>query len=514
MVAHDAVRNANQYRRTHGRSPRERDDAFLWIAICDSDVGRVRNIEAVVARIGLRVAGVAQGLDETTYAVGCSVAVVAVTLSDGAPRASCLEAISRLKRGGVIVIAYANEVNSWPIGVRCRVLLAGAKHLLDATAPMFEDLLSAALAAETAALGRRDAETKELRALARKHGIVGDSSAMLEVTRQVVRFSKLSNLPVMIVGESGTGKELVASAICALDPKRRGYPLISVNCAAIAASLAESELFGNVKGAFTGAISPRKGYFLAAHHGTLFLDEIGELNFDLQAKLLRVLEEKQVWQVGADQPMPADVRVIAATNRDIPALTKANLFREDLFYRLNILAIDIAPLRERSEDLRPLAEHFLATAALADETASRNLNAELIDALALLPLYGNARELRNLVVLAAARKVGDGAIGLSDLPPDLWRELSRAEAVAAAHPAPDRSAPAAEHEAAALRIAQQHDWKLSECLAHCEREIIEAAMQQVHYNQSQAARLLGLTPRSIYNKLHKYHLSGRAVPVS
>jgi DNA-binding NtrC family response regulator len=210
------------------------------------------------------------------------------------------------------------------------------------------------------------------------------------------------------------------------------------------------------------------------------------------------------------------VRVIAATNRNIPALIKAQRFREDLFYRLNTLAIGIAPLRERPEDLRPLAEHFLAAAALAGETASRTLYAELIDALALLPLYGNARELRNLVVRAAARKVGGGTLGLNDLPPDLWHELSCSEGVAAPNAAPERPVPATEIEGVdfPVRIAQQHGWKLSACLAHCEREIVEAAMRQVDYKQSQAARLLGLTPRSIYNKVRKYHLSRREIRLS
>ena len=170
-----------------------------------------------------------------------NIAVVAV-IGDGSPQASILEAISRFHRAGVIVIAYADGVDSWPIGVRCRVLLAGAKHLLDAGAPMFEELLSEALGSETTALRQKRAETREMWAVARRHGLLGDSSAILDVTRLIVRFSKLSNLPVMITGESGTGKELVASAIKALDPRRCGFPFNSVNCAAIAASLAESEL--------------------------------------------------------------------------------------------------------------------------------------------------------------------------------------------------------------------------------------------------------------------------------
>ena len=492
------------------------DGILLFITFAHGYMPVSFDIDAIAKWYHLRVVHPSCGLGNLTRLAADGIAIATVALTDRALDPSELNVISHLRQRDITVIAYADGVNSWPIGVRCRVLLAGAKHLLDAGMPMFEELLSQALGSETAALRQRRAEAKELWAIARRHGLLGDSGAMLDVTRQIVRFSELSNLPVMITGESGTGKELVASAIKALDPRRRGSAFIPVNCAAIAASLAESELFGNVKGAFTGAISPRKGYFLAAHNGTLFLDEVGELSLDLQAKLLRVIEEKQVWQVGADHSVPTDVRVIAATNRDIPALIKARLFREDLFYRLNILTIGIAPLRERPEDLRPLAEHFIATAGLARENTSRRLDPELIDALALLPLYGNARELRNLIVAAAATKVGDGPICLGDLAPALWQELCRAEAVAAAPPALDQSGQGGDHEFVAdpIRIARQHGWKLNACLAHCEREIVEAAMQQVHHNQSQAARLLGLTPRSIYNKLRKYHLSGREIALN
>jgi transcriptional regulator with PAS, ATPase and Fis domain len=486
-----------------GRAPLgECSDAFRWVTLVDPDAGRTRNIRSLLARSGLRERPVSQAEGAGPHAAECALALVAVRLVDGSPHDSSLKAIARLRGGGAIVIAYGDGVHSWPIGVRCRVLLAGAKRLFDAATQAFEDLLSASLAAEADTLRRKDTETRDLRALACRYGILGDSGAMIEVVRQLVRFSALSSLPVLITGESGTGKELVASAIGALDAKRRDHPFISVNCAAIAASLAESELFGNVKGAFTGAVAPRKGYFFAAHTGTLFLDEIGELDLDLQAKLLRVLEEKAIWQVGADRPTPVDVRIIAATNRDLAELIKARRFREDLFFRLNILTIRIPPLRERREDLRPLAEYFLANAALAEETAPPRLDDELIDALSLLPLHGNARELRNLVVLAAARRVGTGAIGLADLPPDLWRELSRAEPMGA-EPEPNGETEAADFP---LAMARRHGWKLEKCLADCEQQIVEAAMREARYNQSRAARLLGLTPRSIYNKLKKHRL--------
>ncbi len=507
---HGSPRDAS----AHNGSAHNGSERLRRAAICDADQARAQVVAAIVAAAGLQPGIVSEG-GETSTASLFSIAVVAiVTGENGQPTPACLSAIARFHSSQIVVIAYADGIASWPIGIRCRLLLAGARHLLDPAAAAFDELLSAALIVEAAEARQSHEEARQLRQIAREHGIVGDSSAMLGVVRQIARFSQFSDLPVLVTGESGTGKELVANAIRALDPARRERPFVPVNCAAITATLAESELFGNLRGAFTGAVSPRKGYFLAANRGTLFLDEIGELNLDLQAKLLRVIEERQVWQVGADRPLPVDVRVVAATNRDIPEMVKAGRFREDLFYRLNILAVKIPPLRERHEDLRPMAEHFLEVAAAARETVPREIEPELIDALALLPLAGNARELRSLMLLASATKPGNAPLGLSDLPPDLWRELSR-DAVAVSQVLPaEPFMPAANLPDAAfpLRIVQQHAWKLSACLAHCEREIVEAALHEARYNQSQAARLLGLTPRTIYNKLRKYSLPGGEVP--
>ena len=173
---------------------------------------------------------------------------------------------------------------------------------------------------------------------------LGDSEALLEAFRNVVRMSKLSDLPVLITGESGTGKELFASALHALDPKRCQRPLVAVNCAAINAGIAESELFGHVRGAFTGAGQDHSGLFLAAQGGVLFLDEIGELNPDVQAKILRVLQEKRLFRVGAGKDAPIDVRIVAATNQDLPHMMKDGRFRPDLFHRLNSLSVHHQPV--------------------------------------------------------------------------------------------------------------------------------------------------------------------------
>jgi transcriptional regulator with GAF, ATPase, and Fis domain len=424
-----------------------------------------------------------------------------------------LSTIARFRQMGVTVIAYEDDVRAWPVGARCRVLLAGAKQLLDSRDLDFAESLRAVVTMELAAARSREAEARNVTMLAQRHGFFGASSAMRDVFRQVMRIGRLSDVPVLIIGESGTGKELVGAAIRALDPKRRAFPFVTVNCAAISANLAESELFGHVRGAFTGALAQRRGYFLAAQGGVLFLDEIGDLTLEMQAKLLRVLEERKVLQVGADRTHPIDVRVIAATNRDIAALAREARFRADLLFRLNVVSIRIPPLRERPEDLRPLAEHFAKIAWASIGLAPSKIEDDVIHALALLPLHGNARELRNLITFAVAHKADHGPLGLKDLSADLLQELSQqglGEGGAAprppanGHPAPPSPSPA---------MACNHPWHLGAYLVQCERDVIAAAMRATGNNQTEAARLLGVTPRSIYNKLRKHHLARERLQV-
>ena len=205
---------------------------------------------------------------------------------------------------------------------------------------------------------RNQEEAQEITSVMRDMGMVGSSTAMMRVFRSVIRFSALSDLPVLIAGETGTGKEGLARALHRLDPKRRGGPFVAVNCGAIAASLAESEFFGHRRGAFTGADRDRKGLIRSAEGGVLFLDEIGELEASLQAKLLRVLQENRVLGVGEDREIQVNVRVVAATNRDLDQLGQSQ-FRVDLFHRLNVLSIQVPPLSERADDLAPLTQHFL-----------------------------------------------------------------------------------------------------------------------------------------------------------
>lgn len=227
-------------------------------------------------------------------------------------------------------------------------------------------------------------------------GIMGQSKAMLEVYSKIEKTSR-NDATILISGENGTGKELVARAIHYNQKKRALYPFITVNCPGIPAPLFESELFGHVKGAFTGAVQNRTGFFQAAEKGCLFLDEISELPFELQAKLLRVLQEKEVCRVGETQVKKIDARIIAATNKNLARLVDKGLFRQDLFFRLNVITIDIPPLRERGNDIILLAKHFALKYA---EELGKTVPVFTAKAIAALKKYswpGNVRELENLI---------------------------------------------------------------------------------------------------------------------
>jgi two-component system, NtrC family, response regulator HydG len=229
-------------------------------------------------------------------------------------------------------------------------------------------------------------------------GILGKSPVMLQLF-SLISSAATSEAPVIIYGESGTGKELVAGAIHRLSPRNKG-PFIKVNSAALHESLLESELFGHVKGAFTGADRTRMGRFEAAHQGDIFLDEVGDLPLSTQAKLLRVLQEKVIEKVGDHRPVPVDVRVISATNQDLPRLMAAGLFREDLYYRINVIPIHIPPLRERLEDIPLMVEAFIERARLKNRKPINGISKEALDILVEYRWPGNVRELINAVEYA------------------------------------------------------------------------------------------------------------------
>src|SRR5579863_5648580 len=233
----------------------------------------------------------------------------------------------------------------------------------------------------------------EMNAASKFEQIVGSSAAICRVTAQIARVAR-SEATVLISGESGTGKELVAQAIHRRSRRSR-FPFIRINCAAIPPSLIASELFGYERGAFTGADQRRAGRFESANHGTVFLDEIGDMPADAQVALLRVLQEREFERVGGTQPVPVDVRVIAATNCDLPAAIRAGRFRLDLFYRLNIFPIDVPPLRERREDILPLAKYFIELYAAKVGKRVRRIEKRTAQLFKAYSWPGNIRELQN-----------------------------------------------------------------------------------------------------------------------
>lgn len=309
-------------------------------------------------------------------------------------------------------------------------------------------------------------------------GIVSQSAAMEEVLNLAGRVAD-SKATVLIQGESGTGKELLAKAIHFSSP-RKNKPFIAVNCAALNENLLESELFGHERGAFTGADKQRRGRFELADGGTLLLDEIGDVPLSTQVKLLRVLQEEQFERVGGAQTLQVDVRVIAATNRNLMERVKQDLFREDLFYRLNVVTIDIPPLRQRRDDIAPAIEHFLAKYASENKKQKMSISKEAMDILLRYDYPGNMRELQNIVARAVVL-ARDELITTTDLPLMLRQLRSEQAPVSATPPA-----------------------TLPARVEALEKEMIFDALRQSEGNQSQAAKVLGISERNLRYRLQKW----------
>ncbi len=320
-----------------------------------------------------------------------------------------------------------------------------------------------------------------LKNLAPSRQIVASSARMKSLLEMVATIAP-SEATVLITGGSGTGKELIARAVHANSSRSSGQ-LVSVNCAALTESLLESELFGHEKGAFTGADRRREGRFVQADKGSLFLDEVGEMSLSMQAKLLRVLQEGEIQRVGGDTPIAVDVRIIAATNKDLLQMVAEGKFREDLYYRLNVVNLHVPTLAERTDDIPPLAQHFVNRYAERNRKKIKGFTPHAMDSLLKYTWPGNVRELENVVERAVLLSPGE-YITEKDLP------LNISEST--------RSSRQASYTSGDRDTGEQGS------LDEMEKSAITRALDKADGNKSEAARLLGITRRTLYNKLEKY----------
>jgi two-component system NtrC family response regulator len=317
--------------------------------------------------------------------------------------------------------------------------------------------------------------------------IVGKNIRMQEIYRLIEKVAPTS-ASVLITGESGTGKELVARAIH-INSVRENSPFISVNCAALPETLLESELFGHERGAFTGATSMRKGRFELADSGTLFLDEIGDIPFPLQAKLLRVLQERSFERVGGTHPINVDVRIITATNREVKDEVDEGRFREDLYYRLNVLHIHLPPLRERADDIPMLTDHFINKFSGMLNKPGLKISGEALRYLVGLPWEGNVRELENTIERAAILCSGS-VIQTEDVHPDL--NVSKRAAIWSPDVDFEKFIPS--------------NLPLPEVLSGVEEQMVKKALKDANFVQARAAESLGITKSLLQYKMKKYQL--------
>jgi two-component system, NtrC family, response regulator AtoC len=318
----------------------------------------------------------------------------------------------------------------------------------------------------------------------RFEGIIGKSRPMTRLF-QLLETVAPTNSTILITGETGTGKEVAARAIHHSGP-RRMHRFVALNCSAIPETLLEAELFGHVRGAFTGAVGNRQGRFEQAHKGTLFLDEVGTMSAALQMKLLRALQEREFERVGDSHTTKVDVRVIAATNSDLAAMVESGGFREDLFYRLNVIAVQLPPLRERKDDIPLLVQHFLDTfRAATSRTAPLTVSQEAMRRLMAFHWPGNVRQLENAIERAVAFSAGRTQIDLADLPTDI-------------HP-PHQPAVVSPHVA-----LPEEGLDLDRLIGGIERELIQRSLERTGGNKGQAARLLNLKRTTLVEKLKRF----------
>jgi DNA-binding NtrC family response regulator len=331
---------------------------------------------------------------------------------------------------------------------------------------------------------RRDAKDKDLLNSA---DMVGSSPALLQVYRQIREVSKHETATVLITGESGTGKELVARGIHNLSP-RKERPFVEINCGSLPFNLLETELFGHERGAFTDAKNRKIGLFEESNGGTIFLDEIGEMDMNLQVKLLRVLEDRKIRRLGGNRNIDIDARVIAATNRNLKEAIEDKTFREDLYYRLNVFPIHISPLRDRREDIPPLLDYFIKRFSREFNKRIREISRDALDLLMRYHWPGNVRELRNVVERICIMHNAE-VIKPDFLPAEIWGEAPRREAPCSYDIPPEGI-------------------MLEEMIGEIEKDLIEKAVRITGGNVAKTARLLNVPRGTLRYKLEKYGVAG------
>ena len=446
------------------------------ILIVDDERAIQTTLRGVLEDEGYRVTAVGSGeeaiarLQEETPDV--------IFLDIWMPGVDGLETLAELKRlrpeTAVVMISGHGTIET---AVKATKL--GAYDFIEKPLSLEKTLLAATRALEHTRLER---ENRTLRAqLERGQEIVGQSP-LIEHLRQQIAIAAPSSGRVLIHGENGSGKELVARAVHALSARREG-PFVEVNCAAIPEELIESELFGHERGAFTGAVSRRRGKFELADGGTLFLDEVGDMSVKTQAKVLRALEEQAFEHVGGKETLRVDVRVLAASNQNLPELIAQGRFREDLFYRLSVIPVEVPPLRQRTEDIPLLVEHFINL--FSGENAKRPKTIS-VEALAYFLSYdwpGNVRELRNMVERLVIMTPGD-VIGPEALPP-----------------------PLRPRDPAAIALDTQREKTLKEAREAFERAYIQAELRAHEWNMTRTAEKLGIERSHLYRKLKVYGIT-------
>ncbi len=456
----------------------ERDPSGTRVLIIDDDEAHAEaladGLEALGLRCHLALAGAAgiERMQESTYD-----AILTDLVMHDVDGMRVLEEAGRLQPEAAVILITGHASLETAVDA---MRLGAADYL---TKPVRISELRARLlrALETGELRRANRELR--RQLDRRYGLeglVGQSSAMQRVF-DVLRQVSPTSATVLVLGESGTGKELVARAVHTNSP-RKDKPFVAVNCAALTQGLIESELFGHVKGAFTGAVAAKEGMIVHADGGTLFLDEVGDMPLETQAKLLRVLETREVQPVGGSATRRVDIRLVAATNRDLRDLVKEGRFREDLLFRLQVVTIELPPLRERAGDVPLLIDHFLGELAAEHGRTVRGVSPEVRRLLVRYPWPGNVRELRNAIENMVLLGRGE-VLDVDDVPDHIKQATGQPESPRGGFELAGRS------------------------LAELERALIEANLSLAGGNRHKAAGLLGIGERTLYRKIKEYGLS-------